>query len=135
MMQLMIQLKLIRCRLQRWSFFHNDGMVMNFFGGTIAINGFSMVLLPLNHHHWMFFHWLTIDINGFSMVFTKVWHNGQQWFWPVRKTWKKHVIATFWIFSQTNLMIEKGEKWISQIMSKFLCHFEDFRQNQNCLDF
>ena len=38
-------------RLQRWSFFHNDGMVMNFFGGTIAINGFSMVLLPLNHHH------------------------------------------------------------------------------------
>ena len=42
-------------RLQRWSVFHNDGMVMNFFGGTIAINGFSMVLLPLNHHHWMFF--------------------------------------------------------------------------------
>ena len=73
-------------KLQRWLFFHNDGMVMNFFEDTIAINGFSMVLLPLNHHHWMFFHWLTIDINGFSMVFTKVWHDGQQWFWPVQKT-------------------------------------------------
>ena len=38
-------------RLQRWSFFHSDGMIMKFFEGTIAIDGFSMVLLPLNHHH------------------------------------------------------------------------------------
>ena len=30
-------------RLQRWSFFHNDGMVMFFFQGTIVIDGFSMI--------------------------------------------------------------------------------------------
>ena len=41
-------------RLQRWSFIYNDGMVMFFFHGTIAINGFSMVLPSLDHHHWMF---------------------------------------------------------------------------------
>ena len=57
-----------------------------FFEGTIAINGFSMVLLPLNHHHLMFFLWLTIDIDGFSMVSAKFWYDGQQWFWPVWKT-------------------------------------------------
>ena len=28
-----------------------DGMVMNFVKGTIAIDGFSMDWLPLNHHH------------------------------------------------------------------------------------
>ena len=56
-------------RLQRWSFFCNDGMVMFFFQGTIAINGFSMVLPALDHHHWMFFYRSTIDINGFPMVF------------------------------------------------------------------
>ena len=38
-------------RLQRWSFFHNDGMVMFFFQGTIVIDGFSMVLPSLDHHH------------------------------------------------------------------------------------
>ena len=38
-------------RLRRWSFFHNDGMVMFFFQGTIAIDGFSMVLPSLDHHH------------------------------------------------------------------------------------
>ena len=57
------------CRLQRWSFFHNDGMVMFFFQGTIAIDGFSMVLPSLDHHHWMFFCRSTIEIDGFSMVF------------------------------------------------------------------
>ena len=56
-------------RLQRWSFFCNDGMVMFFFQGTIAINGFSMVLPALDHHHWMFFYRSTIDIDGFPMVF------------------------------------------------------------------
>ena len=56
-------------RLQRWSFFCNDGMVMFFFQGTIAIDGFSMVLPALDHHHWMFFYRSTIDINGFPMVF------------------------------------------------------------------
>ena len=44
-------------------------MVMFFFQGTIAIDGFSMVLPALDHHHWMFFYWSTIDIDGFPMVF------------------------------------------------------------------
>ena len=38
-------------RLQRWSFFSNDAMVMIFFQGTIANDGFSMVFLPPDHHH------------------------------------------------------------------------------------
>ena len=42
---------------------------MFFSQGTIAINGFSMVLPPLDHHHWMFFYRSTIEIDGFSMVF------------------------------------------------------------------
>ena len=42
---------------------------MFFFQGTIAIDGFSMVLPPLDHHHWMFFYRSTIEIDGFSMVF------------------------------------------------------------------
>ena len=41
----------VETRLQRWSFFCNDGMVMFFFQGIIAINGFSMVLPALDHHH------------------------------------------------------------------------------------
>ena len=44
-------------------------MVNVFFQGTIGINGFSMVLPALNHHHLMFFDQPTIDFNGFSMVF------------------------------------------------------------------
>ena len=56
-------------RLRRWSFFYNDGMVMFFFQGTIVIDGFSMVLPSLDHHHWMFFYRSTIEIDGFSMVF------------------------------------------------------------------
>ena len=42
---------------------------MFFFQGTIAIDGFSMVLPSLDHHHWMFFYRSTIEIDGFSMVF------------------------------------------------------------------
>ena len=42
---------------------------MFFFQGTIGINGFSMVLTALKHHHLMFFDQPTIDFNGFSMVF------------------------------------------------------------------
>ena len=97
----------------------------------MAINGFSMVLLPLNHHHWIFFHWLTIDINGFPMVFTKVWHDGQQWFWPVKRPKKRLQLLHFEFFPQINLMKAKGDKWISQIMSKFPCHFADWRKNLN----
>ena len=44
-------------------------MVNVFFQGIIGINGFSMVLSTLNHHHLMFFDQPTIDFNGFSMVF------------------------------------------------------------------
>ena len=43
---------------------------MFFFQGTIAIDGFSMVLPSLDHHHWMFFYRSTIDIDGFLMVFS-----------------------------------------------------------------
>ena len=42
---------------------------MFFVQGTIAINGFSMVLPSLDHHHRMFFYRSTIEIDGFSMVF------------------------------------------------------------------
>ena len=38
-------------RLQRWSFFSNDAMVMFLSQGTIANDGFSMVSLPPDHHH------------------------------------------------------------------------------------
>ena len=59
-------------RLQRWSFFYNDGMVIFFFQGTIATDGFSMVLPSLDHHHWMFFlqidHWHRWFFNGFSQI-------------------------------------------------------------------
>ena len=42
---------------------------MFFSQGTIAIDGFSMVLPSLDHHHRMFFYRSTIEINGFLMVF------------------------------------------------------------------
>ena len=42
---------------------------MFFSQGTIAIDGFSMVLPSLDHHHRMFFYRSTIEIDGFSMVF------------------------------------------------------------------
>ena len=42
---------------------------MFFFQGTIATDGFSMVLPSLDHHHWMLFYRSTIDNDGFSMVF------------------------------------------------------------------
>ena len=73
-------------RLQRWSFFDNDGMVMNILWGTIAIDGFSMVLLPLNHHHWMFFSPIDHCYWWFFNGFPKFWYDGQQWFWPIWKT-------------------------------------------------
>ena len=47
-----------------------DGNV--FFQGTIANDGFSMVLLLPDHHHWMFFlqidHWQRWFFNGFSQI-------------------------------------------------------------------
>ena len=45
-----------------------DGHVF-FFARTIGINGFSMVLLLLDHHHLMFFSPLTIAFNGFFVGF------------------------------------------------------------------
>ena len=38
-------------RPRRWSIFQSDGMVNVFFQATIDFNGFSMVLIPLDHHH------------------------------------------------------------------------------------
>ena len=38
-------------RPQRWSIFQSDGMVNVFFQATIEVNGFSMVLTTLDHHH------------------------------------------------------------------------------------
>ena len=60
---------------------HNDGMVMIFCDGTIAINGFFNgfatplpsplnVFLVIDHCYRWFF-------NGFP----KFWYDGQQWFW------------------------------------------------------
>ena len=50
-------------RLERWSNFWDDTMVI-FFQGTF--DGFSMVLPHLDHYHWMFFHKLTIVFDGFQ---------------------------------------------------------------------
>ena len=79
-------------RLQRWSFFHNDGMVMFFFQGTIVIDGFSMVLPSLDHYHWMFFadqplksmvfQWFSqIQVQWWSMVLTLKKTNKLAWLW------------------------------------------------------
>ena len=38
-------------RPRRWSILQSDGMVNVFFQATINFNGFSMVLIPLDHHH------------------------------------------------------------------------------------
>ena len=80
-------------RLQRWSFFYNDGMVMFFFQGTIAINGFSMVLPSLDHHHRMFFYRSTIEIDGFSMVFSNSGAMVSDGFY-LAKDLKMRIIAT-----------------------------------------
>ena len=38
-------------RPRRWSIFQSDGMVNVLFQATIEVNGFSMVLTTLDHHH------------------------------------------------------------------------------------
>ena len=45
--------KLATCKIRprRWSIFQSDGMVNVFFQATIDVNGFSMVLATLDHHH------------------------------------------------------------------------------------
>ena len=70
---------LLYSRLQRWSFFCNDGMGCFFFQGTIAIDGFSMVLPALVHHHWMFFTYQPLT----SMVF--------RWFSQIQVRWSAMV--------------------------------------------
>ena len=66
-------------RPQRWSIFQGDGMVNAFFKSTIAVNGFSMVLTKMDHHHWMFLggsnHWNQWFFDGFQ----NFEGNGQQW--------------------------------------------------------
>ena len=58
-------------------------MVVFFSGGTIAFDGFSMVLAHLDHYHCMFFHKLTIVFDGFSKFLnllvdkvTQRWNSG-----------------------------------------------------------
>ena len=45
-------------------------MVNVFFQATIHFNGFSMVLIPLDHHHWMFLEGPTIGFDGFQWLLT-----------------------------------------------------------------
>ena len=44
-------LMVVVVRGEQWSFFGSDGMGWFFSARTIGINGFSMVLLPFDHHH------------------------------------------------------------------------------------
>ena len=41
-------------RLERWSNFWDDAMEILLSGGTIASDGFSLVLPHLDHYHWIF---------------------------------------------------------------------------------
>ena len=66
---------------------------MFFFQGTIVIDGFSMVLSSLDHHHWMFFYRSTIEIDGFSMVFPNPAAMVSDGF-DLEKDLKMHIIAT-----------------------------------------
>ena len=95
-------------------------------------------------YQWFFNGFATNEpspLNVFSLI--NHWH---QWFsngfhqslarWSTMvlarsKGLKKLATATFWVFSQINLMKAKGDKWISQIMSKFPCHFADWRKSLN----
>ena len=95
-----VRVTMVRSRLRRWSFFHNDGMVMFFFQGTIAINGFSMVLPSLDHHHWMFFCSSTIEIDGFSMVFPNSGVMVSDGF-DFEKDLKMRIIVTYPFFART----------------------------------
>ena len=46
-----IEVVIVVVRPRRWSIFQSDGMVNVFFQATIDVNGFSMVLATLDHHH------------------------------------------------------------------------------------
>ena len=102
---------LIMCfRLQRWSFFSNDGMVMFFFRSTIAFDGFSMVLLQPDHHLECFSqidHWHWWFISGFSK--TQV-----RWSTMVlthKRDLEKRVITTYFIsFKCEIITIRQGEE-------------------------
>ena len=97
------------------------------FQGTIAIDGFSMVLLPLNHHHWMFLHWLTIDIDDFFNGFPQILVRWSTMVLARLKDLKKLAIATYPIFWQMHFMIKKGDKWTPQIISEFPGHFAELK--------
>ena len=66
---------------------------MFFSQGTIVTDGFSMVLPPLDHHHWMIIYRSTIEIDGFSMVLPKFRCDGQRWFWP----WKNQKMPVIFL--------------------------------------
>ena len=110
-------------------------MVMFFLHSTIAFDGFSMVLLQPEHHHWMFFPRLTIDINGFSKVFSKFRCDGQRWFWPIKKDLKKaryHKIFHFFKMQKYNDEERRGMKGF-QFTSAELKIVHDF--TPGCLTF
>ena len=50
-------------------FFSAMEWLMFIFSGHHRLRWFSMVLTPLDHHHWMFLEGPTIGFNGFSVVF------------------------------------------------------------------
>ena len=112
-----LSLYIYRTRLQRWSFFYNDGMVMFFFQGTIVIDGFSMVLSSLDHHHWMFFYRSTIEIDGFSMVFPNSGAMVSDGF-DLEKDLKMRIIVTDPILGQLCLVFRIQ---ITLLLVNFMC--------------
>ena len=89
-------------------------MVNVFFQGTIGINGFSMVLSALNHHHLMFNGQPTIDFNGFLMVF--------------------RFFSTMVIDGLKTPTLQKVHKFKVCEFDKFkVCEFDKFSLQKSCL--
>ena len=84
------------------------------------LNVFSLI----DHwHRWFFNDFPQILVRWSTMVLA------------LSKDLKKLANATYPIFWQMHLMIEKGDKWIIQIISEFPGHFADWRQNKNLWTF
>jgi len=67
-------------------------LCVEFFQGTIATDGFPMVLSPSDHHHVFsqVNHWKRWFFDGFP----NLGYNGYQWF----RSWKKGNIVAFQTF-------------------------------------
>ena len=90
---------------------------MFFFQGTIVIDGFSMVLPSLDHHHWMFFYRSTIEIDGFSMVFPNPAAMVSDGF-DLEKDLKMRIIVTDPILGQLCLVFRIQ---ITLLLVNFMC--------------